>query len=1484
MNSPTGNLESIFSVAIQQSSLPKMLAYAAQACGDDVCLLGQVERLIRAHCSTTESFMESPASGLNSQLNQLAKTVDAKPNPAQSGFSTALSSDPARIRGNAAGQSVIQSLSKRLNSQLGITLRDNPGERTPAQKPNSPEIPQTESDSRYQLHGEIARGGMGAVLKGRDVDLGRDLAIKVLLDRHRDNPELIERFVDEAQIGGQLQHPGIAPVYELGQFNDERPFFTMKLVKGETLAAIMAKRTSARDDLAKLIGIFEQVCQTMAYAHSKGVIHRDLKPANIMVGAFGEVQVMDWGLAKVLSTGGVADERVSRRKQADQSVVRTRRSPDEQIGDVDSSGSQTQMGSVMGTPAYMPPEQALGEIDHLDERADVFGLGAILCEILTGKPPYVASHATEIYQLAIQAKLDDCFGRLDECSADPELVRLVIECLSVEPDQRPADAGVLAERYSTHLQSVNDRLREAELDRVAQAARVVEERKRRKVTLALAASLLLIVVLGSAAWVHNERQTASQERERVERKLAAEKIVRDDLDASDKSLALVGSIAIEGADLAEQESSISAKLIELDKALIRATQAVESAKHEEVGSNLRTQTHKKLAKVEQLCSEYKSELDRVVSFRRLRDELESIRLGLAGYEKTTTIQGWNFFANETANLRYEEAFRKVGMDLFQGEADGTRLMIDQSPIREEIIASLDQWARAISHLSPDPNSESAAASNLLDRLEIISSTANGVDPNEWRKRVRVLLLSIAKDTLLAREDDEKKRHIANLKELAVSDTTLQQSPILIGWFGAVLREVGENGAALAMLRDIQRDNPSSFWLNLEMGSNLLRAGESSQAVEYLRAALAVRPDSLEAISQLCTALHEVGRLDESHQIRKRMISLIPQGEESRGTNYKVFEKLRKEGRAPSIIAAQRAYCDAYPEDASAWMLLARMLFFQQGEVAEILPILKHVAELDPVDAERFSWVVRFAAGRMRSAGRIDDAIEAYHIAIQFAPDDQSSQRELLGTYLLMQRWDEAAEFGMQWVKENPDDAMRYLVLSPALVLSRPPSAHENHCSSMLERFADSTDPIDASRICKACTLRDGVVDASRLPVETLATALETDSVSSGALPWNWGARALVALRSKRHEEALECVLKSEQSNPPPHAHALNLSVNALANLQLGKTGAALADFGSGSRAIAALEENTNAMQIHDLLIAKILMQEVKDSLDRLLPEGMPSFSGDRSELDPRDHLEVLLRFEDWDDAAPLACRISEQLPTGNWASERARFLKRLVAMESLFDQMLKVSPNASDIWLARARLLALRSEWEAAADAFEKSKELRVPGPETWFEIACSLRLADRQNAYRDLVSTLVERMEEPHEPYDGFVFARTIGLAKQEKQLGEKAVLLAQAAIDDNKRPFLVHGLGLAQLRAGDYENARRTLTTSMNLNWGIGQNRAALALAHLAVQQQTEAEKWLTAAKEFRQAKLDTSKEGLVNALPIDWLALNALIAEAETAIENP
>ena len=184
----------------------------------------------------------------------------------------------------------------------------------------------------------------------------------------------------------------------------------MKLVKGDTLSKLLSNRDDPAADRSKLIGIFEQVCQTMAYAHSRGVIHRDLKPANIMVGAFGEVQVMDWGLAKVLSAGGIVDEKVARRKQSGETIIQTMRSVGSDApGSIGSAGTDTQMGSVMGTPAYMPPEQALGEIDMLDQRADVFGLGAILAEILTGKPPYVADDGTQIYRMASRGKLGDCF-------------------------------------------------------------------------------------------------------------------------------------------------------------------------------------------------------------------------------------------------------------------------------------------------------------------------------------------------------------------------------------------------------------------------------------------------------------------------------------------------------------------------------------------------------------------------------------------------------------------------------------------------------------------------------------------------------------------------------------------------------------------------------------------------------------------------------------------------------------------------------------------------------------------------------------------------------------------------------------------------------------------------------------------------------------------------------------------------------------------
>ncbi len=293
-----------------------------------------------------------------------------------------------------ADESVLNAIERLHGAGSSILLREAGEDASPVLLRRDQEDA-AKDDSRYQILGEIARGGIGVVYRGRDKDLNRDVALKVLRPEFAGREDVIQRFIEEAQVGGQLQHPGIVPVYGLGLQADGRPSFAMKLIKGQTLAELLDSNPKSID----LLSVFEQVAQTMAYTHSRGVIHRDLKPANVMVGAFGEVQVVDWGFAKVLGH----DEPAPRPKHT---VIATVRSGEE--------GSQSIAGSVMGTPAYMPPEQAMGRIEDLDERSDVFALGAILCEILTGEPPF-PGRARQALERAATGDTGDAVARLDSC-------------------------------------------------------------------------------------------------------------------------------------------------------------------------------------------------------------------------------------------------------------------------------------------------------------------------------------------------------------------------------------------------------------------------------------------------------------------------------------------------------------------------------------------------------------------------------------------------------------------------------------------------------------------------------------------------------------------------------------------------------------------------------------------------------------------------------------------------------------------------------------------------------------------------------------------------------------------------------------------------------------------------------------------------------------------------------------------------------------
>jgi WD40 repeat protein len=358
------------------------------------------------------------------------------------------------------------------------------------------------SAARYRLGEEIARGGMGVVCRATDTVLGREVAVKVLQGKYAADSGTALRFVAEARITGQLQHPGIPAIHDLGILPDGRPFLAMKLIKGETLDQLLRRQGDAAERRGKLVAVFEQVCQAVAYAHARGVLHRDLKPSNIMVGAFGEVQVMDWGLAKVLTPGqSAADE------AAGEPGVTL---PYTEVRPLLGGDLMTHSGSVLGTPAYMPPEQAIGAVDQIDARSDVFGLGGVLAAGLTGHPPFVGDSAENSRQLAARGKLHDCFSRLELSGADPELVALCKRCLSPEKADRPADAGEVAAAVAELRAAADERARRAELDRVrvegekaaveaaarAAEALVAEQRKRRRILLAASVAIGLALLAG----------------------------------------------------------------------------------------------------------------------------------------------------------------------------------------------------------------------------------------------------------------------------------------------------------------------------------------------------------------------------------------------------------------------------------------------------------------------------------------------------------------------------------------------------------------------------------------------------------------------------------------------------------------------------------------------------------------------------------------------------------------------------------------------------------------------------------------------------------------------------------------------------------------------------------------------------------------------------------------------------------------------------
>ena len=814
----------------------------------------------------------------------------------------------------------------------------------------------------YEVRAELARGGMGVMYAADDPTFGRAVAVKVLLPECHTSPDAVARFGTEARITGRLQHPGIPPAHALGALPDGRPYLVMKLIRGRTLAALL----DDRPDPARFLRVFEQVCEAVGYAHGRGVIHRDLKPANVMVGAFGEVQVMDWGLARENDESGMTNDQSKGRLEDGSGPVR-----DSSFGIRHSS--LTAAGQVLGTPAYMAPEQARGDHGRVDARADVFALGGILCAILTGQPPFTGPWPY-VLSCARTGRLDDAFARLDGCGADPGLVEIAKRCLAPDPADRPADGGEAAGLVVAYRAAVEDRLRAAERDRAA-----AEERAARRRWQAVAVGVAGVLVAGGGAvgW-KLDRQAAAQAdaafRQQVEDERRA---------AADKERAARNGQRIEAllgqADAALRADDPGSAAGALDQAAARFGEGG--------GDHLRPRLARAAADLEAV-----RELDRIAVLR------------------WTSRRGR--FQTAEAVARIPGAVGKLGVDLASTPPAEVAARVGESAARDRVVAALDEWfvrersddGRAVLRAAdPDPFrdgvrdavratdpeavrdlaarpealAQPAGFAAVLGQLEVVSPARRGeILRAAHRRRPADLTVLMTLGGLhpggraegaaervgwyraaaaarpgnpsawnnlgvALRDGGDAGEAIEAFRQAGRADPAYAPA---VGNLGTTLGESGDAEGAVAAFREAARLAPDEPQTRLNLGSALENAGDRAGAVAAFREAIRLDPGYAKAHESLGVALKAAGDLGGAAAAFRETARLRP---DYAPAHYNLGNALVAAGEFDAAAAAYRAALRADPTYAVAAFNLGVVLA-GKGDAAGARVFFQEAARLDPL--------------------------------------------------------------------------------------------------------------------------------------------------------------------------------------------------------------------------------------------------------------------------------------------------------------------------------------------------------------------------------------------------------------------------------------------------------------------------------------------------------------------------------------------------------
>jgi serine/threonine-protein kinase len=925
-----------------------------------------------------------------------------------------------------------------------------------AAQPGEPVPPEL---GHYRPVGFIGRGGVGDVFLYYDPQMDRELAVKVLREDHRGNPSLVRRFQKEARLNSRLQHPGVVSVHAMERTADGRPYFTMKLVRGRTLADLLAERASPAQDLPRFLAIFEQVCQAVAYAHSQGVIHRDLKPHNVMVGAFAEVQVMDWGLAKVVGPGEDGE--------AAPAGPETWAAAGPPAG-VEGETQPTRAGQVMGTLAYMPPEQARGEVEQVDRHSDVFGLGAILCEVLTGRPPFAGNDESERWARARACDHAGALVRLGGCGADAELVGLCKACLAAEPSDRPRDAGEVARAVAAYQAEVQERLRAAELGRAAAQARAEEakataaaerraaesekaaaeearaaaaaERRARRRTLALAAAVLLLVVAGgSAGWWYQQRQQAVDTR--VDSRGGE---ARSLLDQAKRALVTDGGKYREAVQAAEN--------------------AVELARTGGASAKMQKQAA-------DLVAELKTEAEAADRDLRLLARLPEVRgpRGALNYSLDVRVAE---LAEPSADEQFAGAFREWGLDVDVTPTAEAAARLRQRPaaVVVEVVAALDEWtserrtqlkpragwqrlADLAAALDDDPGSKRRELRAILDR-------DNSVMEKRLGELSRALLPFSALADIVPGEDRNRLRRMAEASDAATE-------PILnLQLLARALKDFGDSARAERLLRAAVRARPQEVVLRYTLGgllerqqppkwrealecyevvralrpqfgphlaSVLVESGQAEEGIALAKRLVAERPDDPWLHATLGGVLNRQARYGEAAAAYREVVRLRPDFEQAR---YRLTIALSNQRRLKEAEAELREWMRIKRNSPEAHCALARVRAAQRRE-GEAVAALREAIRLKPDLAEaHLSLGILLVQHPFGREAEQKEAEAAYRAVIRLKPDHTGAYH-MLGVLLQIQgRYREAEAAFREVVRLKPDSPEAHQMLGLCLGLQR----------------------------------------------------------------------------------------------------------------------------------------------------------------------------------------------------------------------------------------------------------------------------------------------------------------------------------------------------------------------------------------------------------------------------------------------------------------